>query len=106
MEVQAIGAILVSIIIGLISVVYWINRNEISKLNDTVDDLKTRVQRIEDVQGNSIEGLKEDVKELSHKVDKLTDNVQSLTSHVHNHKNTEGQLTQTLNLILKHLQKE
>jgi uncharacterized protein YoxC len=71
-----------------------------------VSDHEKRVQRIEDVQGNTIEGLKDDVKTLSHKVDTLTEKVNILAANVHNKKNIDGQISQTLNLILKHFNNE
>lgn len=69
-------------------------------------DHEKRIQRIEDVQGNTIEGLKEDVNELSKKVDTLTEKVNILAANVHNKKNIDGQLSQTLNLILRKLNEE
>jgi len=102
---DAIGAgMAFTIILGLIGVVYGFNRSDISKAKEVMEVLKERVQRLEDVQGNNIHALQGDVKDLSGKVDKLAEKVQVLASNVHNQKNTEGQLNQTLNLILKHFQ--
>lgn len=69
-------------------------------------DHEKRIQRIEDVQGNTIEGLKEDVYALTKKVDTLTEKVNVLAANVHNKKNIDGQINQTLTLVLKKLNEE
>ena len=106
MDIQVLIGLLISITLGLIAIVYWIHRNEIAASKEKIEGLEKRVQRIEDVQGNTIQGLKEDVKQLTKKVDTLTEKVNILAANVHNKKNIDGQLSQTLNLILRKLNEE
>lgn len=97
MELQAIVAILISITIGLIGVVYWINRNEIILLKDKTDLQEKRLQKLEDIHTIKID-------QVAEKLDKLERKFEELSYNIHKEKNVESQLTQTLNLLLKELQ--
>jgi len=65
-----------------------------------------RIQKIEDVQGIKIDELKKDFEEMERKIDKLTENVSTLSANVHKSKNEENALNTTLQAILKYLNKE
>ncbi len=110
METQVLIGLLITITLGLIGIVYWIHRGEIGMLKTRVEDLQERVQRIEDVQGNKIDELKEGVKdfknEIKTEIHQLNEKISILSANVHNQKNTENQLSATMNAILKHLQNE
>jgi hypothetical protein len=86
-----IGGIFWSVLSGI--VIYLFTRSS---------DHEKRIQRIEDVQGTKIDNLAKDLndfkKEMGSKID-------GLTSMVHKDKNMEGQLNQTLTLLLKELTK-
>ncbi|MFN9518413.1 MAG: hypothetical protein ACK574_01620 [Bacteroidota bacterium] len=75
-------------------------------LFNSSQSLDRRVQRLEDVQGSAIDGLKQDIKDMEIKLDKLTEKVNQLASNVHAAKNAENQLTSTLTAILKYLEHE
>lgn len=68
--------------------------------------IEKRVQRLEDVQGGTVESLKADIKEMEVKVDKLTEKINTLAANIHNQKNSENILNATLTAILKHLENE
>lgn len=68
--------------------------------------IEKRVQRLEDVQGGAVDGLKADIKEMEVKVDKLTEKINTLASNIHAQKNADNYLNATLNAILKHLEHE
>ena len=65
-------------------------------------DHEKRIQRIEDVQGSKIDNLAKDLHEFKNEMSKKIDD---LTFMVHKDKNMEGQLNQTLGLLLKQLTK-
>lgn len=60
-----------------------------------------RIQRIEDVQGHKIDQLSEDFKQFKIEVD---NKLEAILGMIHKEKNVEGQINQTLNLLLKHLE--
>ena len=68
--------------------------------------IERRVQRLEDVQGGTVESLKADIKEMEVKVDKLTEKINTLAANIHAQKNADNHLNATLNAILKHLNHE
>ena len=69
-------------------------------------DHEKRIQRIEDVQGSQVKELKDELHELSTKVQELTDKVNIMAANIHNQKNTDNVLNMTLSQILKYLENE
>lgn len=98
MEVQALVAILVSICIGLIGIVYWIHRGEIAGLKTMAEDLKQRTQKLEDIHTIKID-------QVAAKLDKLEQKFEELAYNIHKEKNIEGQMLQIMNLVYKELSK-
>jgi len=99
MELQALVAILISITIGLIGVVYWINRNEIILLKDKTDLQEKRLQKLEDIHTIKID-------QVAEKLDKLERKFEELSYNIHKEKNVENQLTQAINLLIKKIDNE
>ena len=82
---------------------------KVEMLKEKTEALDKRAQKIEDIQGskldvqnNKIDTLAADFKEFKHDVN---DKLDALTVMVHKDKNMEGQLNQTLGLLLKQLTK-
>lgn len=66
-----------------------------------------RIQRLEDITGNEVKELKEDMREFRTELKEfkkeVNENLDSLKSMIHREKNQEGQLNQTMKLLLDHL---
>jgi exosome complex RNA-binding protein Rrp4 len=93
----------ISLVLGLAGYI-WNDakvRNEKTALK--VDNLEKRVQKIEDIQGNKLDSLSGEFKEFKKDISQKID---GLTEMIHKDKNMEGQLNQTLSLLLKELQRE
>lgn len=99
MELQAIVATFGSIIIGLISVVYYMNRAEITALKQRGDEQEKRLQKLEDIHTIKID-------QVAEKLDKLERKFEELAYNIHKEKNQEQQLNLTLQAILKKLNNE
>jgi hypothetical protein len=98
--------ILFGVTCGLIGIIYSTLVAKQNKVEVKVDNVIPRVQSLEDIQGTKIDMLivKIDLVEKSN--EKLTEKVNTLATNFHSSKNIEGQLNQTMNAILKHLQHE
>jgi len=62
-----------------------------------------RIQRLEDVQGVAILDLKKDFADMEKKIDKLAENVNTLSNNIHKSKNEEGALKTSLEALNKTL---
>jgi uncharacterized coiled-coil protein SlyX len=62
-----------------------------------------RIQRLEDVQGVAIADLKKDFADMERKIDKLTENVNTLAANLHKEKSEEAALKNTLEGLNKTL---
>ncbi len=70
-----------------------------------VTELTIKVQRLEDVQGNTVQALKVDIEKMEIKLDKMTEKINNLSSNIHKFNNQETAMNLTLSAILKHLQR-
>ena len=68
---------------------------------NNIQDLRSRVQKIEDVHEIKIEKLEADIQVLNKKVDKLSEDVKTLASNIHKQKNEENALLQATNALIK-----
>ena len=74
-------------------------------LFNQTQSLGQRVQRLEDVQGNSINLLINNSEKMQTKIDNMSLDIQALKATVHNQKNSENQLNATLTALLKQLER-
>ena len=97
-------ATLFSIVLILVGIVWNISvREKVKKLEADIENLKPRVQHIEDVHGNGRERLETKIDEFKKEfLDKLSE----VKEMVHRDKNVEQQLNTTMGAILKHLTKD
>ena len=59
-----------------------------------------RIQRLEDITGNEVKELKEELKDFKKEVNQKLEDLKNM---VHREKNQEGQLNQTMKLILDYM---
>ena len=62
-----------------------------------------RIQRLEDVQGVAIADLKKDFADMEKKIDKLVENVNTLSANIHKEKGEEAALKSSLEALNKTL---
>ena len=64
-----------------------------------------RIQSVEQVQGNAISELKQEMSGMERKIDKLSEQLVVLSANIHKQKNEEAALTQTLGAVNKTMEK-
>ena len=74
-------------------------------LFNKVSDHEKRIQKVEDVTAIKIDDLISKVDKLELSNEKLEVKIEELAHNIHKEKNVESQLTVTLGLVLKELQK-
>lgn len=67
-------------------------------LFDKSQDHEKRIQKMEDLHGDKIDVLEK-------KIDKLETAINSLADNINKGKNQEGQLTEAISALIKHLEK-
>ena len=72
-------------------------------VEDTQKNHNERLQRVEDVQGVAIADLKKDFADMEKKIDKLTENVNTLAANLHKEKSEEAALKTVLEGLNKTL---
>lgn len=75
-------------------------------LFNKVSDHEKRIQKVEDVTAIKIDDLITKVDKLEVSNEKLEQRMAEIAHNIHKEKNVENQLTMTLNLVLKELQKK
>lgn len=97
-------ATLFSLVLLLIGVIWQVTVKErIKKLESEVEDLKPKVQSIQDNHGNGLKRLEEKFESMR---EEFLIKLSEVKEMVHKDKNMEGQLNTTLGLLLKELQKK
>ena len=87
---------------GLLTYIWNDSKKRNDKTEIKVELLERRVQKIEDIQGNKLDALSSDFKEFKHDVN---EKLEALRVALHKEKNMEGQLNQTLTLLLREFEK-
>lgn len=94
-------ATLFSIVLLLIGIVYQVTvKEKVRKLEKEIEDIKPRVQSIEDNHGNGLKRLEEKLESIR---SEFMGKIGEVKEMVHKEKNTENQLNTTLKLILEEL---
>jgi peptidoglycan hydrolase CwlO-like protein len=72
-------------------------------VEDTQKNHNERLQRVEDVQGVAIADLKKDFADMEKKIDKLVENVNTLSTNIHKERGEEAALKYSLEALNKTL---
>jgi outer membrane murein-binding lipoprotein Lpp len=105
-----LNLILFGLVCTLVGIIYATLTTKINKLEvkqeNLHENLVPKVQKLEDIQGTKIDLVSTQMNEQKKSIEILTEKVNVLAHNFHSSKNVEGQLNQTMNAILKHLQHE
>lgn len=97
----SIIATLFSLVLLLIGIIWQVTvKEKVKKIEKELEDLKPRVQSIEDNHGNGLKRLEEKLESMR---SDFMSKINEVKDMVHKEKNTENQLNTTLKLILEEL---